>query len=223
MGGFTFDWHYLSHIIPGLLDGLRVTVEIALTCIALSLLVGYVGATVIFFDVPVVRRFVEGYVAVIRNTPMLVQLFFFYFGLPEIGIRTDALSSGVIVLSIWSGAYQIENLRGAVQNLPKPLLENIRALGIRPASAYLSIIAPVATRTVLPAMMNTAVSTTKNSALLTAIGVPELTYVAMDNIAFSSRAMENFFALFVGYVTVVLCMSAVSTVIESRLGRGFKR
>lgn len=223
MNGVEFDWHYLWRMTPQLLDGLRLTVLLACACIAISVVIGYLGATILFFEAPGLRRAVRGYVALIRNTPLLVQMFFFYFGLPEIGVRLDAVLSGIIVLSVWGGAYQIENLRGAIANLPKGLLEGARALGLHPAHIFLFIILPVATRTVVPAMMNTAVSITKNSALLTAIGVPELTYVAMENIATTYRGLENFFALFVGYLFIVLLMSALAGRLEARLGRGFQR
>lgn len=223
MSGISFDWHYLWDAAPLLLTGLKLTAELAVACIALSIAIGYLGATVLFFDVPVLKRVVTAYIAVMRNTPLLVQMFFFYFGLPEIGIRADAMVSGIIVLSLWGGAYQIENLRGAVNNLPKQLLEGARALGLQRLHIYGFIVLPVATRTVVPAMMNTSVSITKNSALLTAIGVPELTYVAMDNIASSARGLENFFALFVGYLAIVLAMSSLATWLEVRLGRGFAK
>jgi His/Glu/Gln/Arg/opine family amino acid ABC transporter permease subunit len=223
MTGISFDWRYLLDVAPVLLMGLRLTLALAATCIAASIVIGYLGATVFFFNIPVLRRLVRGYVALIRNTPMLVQMFFFYFGLPEVGIRVDALWSGIIVLSLWGGAYQIENLRGAIDALPTRLLEASRALGLARMRIFLFIALPVATRTVIPAMMNTAVSTTKNSALLTAIGVPELTYVAMDNIANSARGLENFFALFVGYLAIVISMSCLASLLEARLGRGFAR
>ncbi|WP_118185583.1 amino acid ABC transporter permease [Paraburkholderia phosphatilytica] len=223
MIGISFDWHYLWGATPLLLTGLRLTIVLAVVCICASIAIGYLGATVLFFEVPVLRRAVRGYIALIRNTPLLVQMFFFYFGLPEIGIRVDALWSGIIVLSIWGGAYQIENLRGAIDALPPRLLEAARALGLHPMRTFVFVVLPVATRTVVPSMMNTAVSTTKNSALLTAIGVPELTYVAMDNIANSARGLENFFALFVGYLAIVVGMSFAASLLEARLGRGLAR
>jgi His/Glu/Gln/Arg/opine family amino acid ABC transporter permease subunit len=223
MSGVEFDWTYVWHSTPLLLSGLRVTIILAAACVAISFAIGYLGATILYFQIPICRPLIRGYVAFIRNTPLLVQLFFFYFGLPEIGIRADATTSGIIVLSIWAGAYQIENLRGAIDGLPKGLVEAGRSLGLHPAHLFCFVIAPVATRTVVPAMMNTAVSTTKNSALLTAIGVPEFTYVAMDNIASTYRGLENFFALFVGYLAIVLAMSAAAHLLEARLGRGFSK
>lgn len=223
MSGIEFDWHYLWNSTPLLLEGLKLTVCLASICIAISIAIGYLGATVLFFQIPLLRSAVRYYIALIRNTPLLVQMFFFYFGLPEIGIRADAMSSGIIVLSIWGGAYQIENLRGAINGLPKGLLEGARSLGLHPARIFPFIVVPVATRTVVPAMMNTAVSITKNSALLTAIGVPELTYVAMNNIASTYRGLENFFALLVGYLAIVLVMSCMASLLEARLGRGFRK
>ncbi len=222
MGGVEFDWQYLWSATPLLLAGLQMTLILAVTCIAISIVIGYAGATVLFFNVPVLKTLVRSYVSFFRNTPLLVQLFFFYFGLPELGIRASAITSGIIVLSIWAGAYQIESIRGAIEGLSKGLLDAAKSLGLRPLHAFVLVVVPLATRTVVPAMMNTAASTTKNSALLTAIGVPELTYIAMDNVASDYRALENFFALFVGYVTLVLAMSSIATLIERRLGRGFK-
>jgi His/Glu/Gln/Arg/opine family amino acid ABC transporter permease subunit len=218
-----FDWTYLLSAAPALLVGLRMTIVVAGSCILCSLVLGYIGSAVLYFEVPYVRRVVRAYIALIRNTPLLVQIFFFYFGLPEVGVRVDATLSGVLVLSVWGGAYQIENLRGALLNLPRALIEGARSLGIHPLRIYLFIMLPVATRTIVPALMNTSVSITKNSALLTAIGVPELTYVAMDNIASSYRSLENFFALFVGYLVIVLCMSVFANLVEHRLGRGFRK
>jgi len=218
-----FDWSYLATALPLLLVGLRMTVVVALSCIFFSLILGYIGSAILYFEIPFAYRCVRGYIALIRNTPLLVQIFFFYFGLPEIGIRVDATLSGIIVLSLWGGAYQTENLRGALLSLPRALIEGARSLGIHPLRIYISVMLPVATRTVVPALMNTSVSITKNSALLTAIGVPEFTYVAMDNIASTYRSLENFFALFVGYLTVVLAMSAVANLVEHSLGRGFRK
>ncbi|MFT4067356.1 amino acid ABC transporter permease [Paraburkholderia sp.] len=223
MTGISFDWHYLWGAAPFLLAGLRLTLELAAVCIVASVVIGYIGVTILYLNVPVLARVMRGYIAVFRGTPLLVQIFFFYFGLPEIGVRVDALWSGIIVLSLWGGAYQLENLRGAVDSLPRRLIEAARSLGLHPARTFFFIVLPVATRTVVPAMMNTAVSTTKNSALLTAIGVPELTYVAMDNIANSARGLENFFALFVGYLVIVASMSCLAGLLEARLGRGFAR
>lgn len=107
--------------------------------------------------------------------------------------------------------------------MPHRLTEAMRALALGPVNAFVLIVMPVATRMVVPAMMNTMVSTIKNSALLSAIGVPELTFVAMDNIAESYRTIENFIALLIGYLGIVLVFSAMMTSLERYLGAGYRR
>jgi polar amino acid transport system permease protein len=223
MNGVVFDWGYLREAVPSLLTGLKLTIVNSLACIVLSILLGYLLATVLHFRPPVLWQVVSFWVKFIRNTPLLIQIYFFYFGMPEIGIRPNAEVSGIIVLSLWAGAYQAENLRGAIEGLPRRLIEAGRSLGLHPLRLFSAIIIPVATHTIVPAMMNTAVSTTKNTALLSAIGVPDLTYVAMDNISTSYRTMENFLALFIGYIAIVLTMSGVAHLVERRLGRGYRR
>lgn len=223
MNGVDFDWGYLREAAPSLLAGLKVTVIDSVTCIVLSILLGYVMATVQYFRPPGLWRVVAFWVKFVRNTPLLIQIYFFYFGMPELGIRPSADVSGIIVLSLWAGAYQAENLRGAIEGLPRRLIEAGRSLGLHPLRLFGAIIVPVATYTVVPAMMNTAVSTTKNTALLSAIGVPELTYVAMDNTATTYRTLENFVALLIGYLVIVLAMSGIAHLVEWQLGRGYRR
>lgn len=223
MGDVSFDWSHIWRELPPLLGGLLTTIWLAAACLLLSLAIGYLGAAISFFEVPVARRILRGYVALIRNTPLLVQIFFFYYGLPEIGVRASAVITGIVVLSIWGGAYNVENIRGGIEGVPRDLIEAGRALGLRGGRIFLLIVIPIATRTVIPAMMNTAVSITKNTSLLQAIGVAEFTYVAMDDMANSYRTLEMFFALFVGYLAIVLAMSAAAAMLEARLGRGFAR
>ncbi|QTL04791.1 amino acid ABC transporter permease [Aquabacter sp. L1I39] len=218
-----FDWSYLWSISPLFLKGLEMTVFLAVVCNGLAVVLAYVLAAALHFRIKVVQDIIRFYVSFIRNTPLLVQIFFFYFGMPEIGVSAPPTTSGVIVLTLWACAYQTANLRGAIAAVPRTLTETVRALGLKPIDAFIFIIAPVATRAVVPAMMNTMVSTIKNSALLSAIGVPELTFVAMDNIAETYRSIENFVALLIGYLAVVLGFSAMMTSFERHLGKGYRR
>lgn len=223
MGYSAFDSNYFLSVIPMFFAGLKITLLLSLVSNTISIIAGYVFATVLYFRIPALHWIIRGYVGLIRNTPLLVQLFFFYFGMPEVGIRTGPLLSGMIVLIIWAAAYQTENIRGAMEGLPHRLTQAGRSLGLEPLNLFLFVIAPIATRTVVPAMMNTIISATKNSSLLSAIGVTELTYVAMDNIAETYRSMENFLALLIGYMVIVLGLSAMSTLLESRLGKAYRR
>jgi ABC-type amino acid transport system permease subunit len=173
--------------------------------------------------VPLLAPLVAGYVEFIRNTPLLVQLFFVFFGLPAIGLTLSLFWSGVLALVLWAGAFQVENIRGGLTAVAPGLREAARALGLSNAQ-YLRLVGlPLAVRIGLPAMLNTAVSLVKNSAYLSAIGVQELAGVAFDRIASDFRAFEMLAVLLVGYLVVVLSLSGGVRLLEHRLQAPFRR
>lgn len=218
-----FDTAYLAAQLPALRRGLMLTVQISATAILLSLLVGMAGASLRVMRVPLLGPIVAGYVEFIRNTPLLVQLFFVFFGLPAIGLTLSLFWSGVLALVIWAGAFQIENIRGGLSNVATGLNEAARALGLS-RMQYLRLVGlPLALRISLPSMLNTAVSLIKNSSYLSAIGLQELTGVAFDRIASDFRAFEMLAVVLAGYLAVVLSLSAAVRMAEYRLQAPFRR
>ena len=167
----------------------------------------------------VVREAVE----FIRSTPLVLQIFFVFFGLPTIGLQLSLFWSGVVALALWAGAFQTENVRGGLAAISPGLGEAARALGLTRAQ-YLRLVGlPLAVRTGLPSMLNTCVSLIKNSAYLSAIGVQELTGVAFDRIASDFRAFEMLAVLLVGYLAVVLSLSFAVRLLEHHLHAPFRR
>jgi His/Glu/Gln/Arg/opine family amino acid ABC transporter permease subunit len=218
-----FDLDYLLRQLPALRAGLLLTVQASAIAILLSLAVGLVGASLRVLRVPLLAPLVAGYVEFIRNTPLLVQLFFVFFGLPAIGLTLSLFWSGVLALVLWAGAFQVENIRGGLTAVAPGLREAARALGLSNAQ-YLRLVGlPLAVRIGLPAMLNTAVSLVKNSAYLSAIGVQELAGVAFDRIASDFRAFEMLAVLLVGYLVVVLSLSGGVRLLEHRLQAPFRR
>jgi His/Glu/Gln/Arg/opine family amino acid ABC transporter permease subunit len=218
-----FDLDYLLRQLPALRAGLLLTVQASAIAILLSLAVGLAGASLRVLRVPLLAPLVAGYVEFIRNTPLLVQLFFVFFGLPAIGLTLSLFWSGVLALVLWAGAFQVENIRGGLTAVAPGLREAARALGLSNAQ-YLRLVGlPLAVRIGLPAMLNTAVSLVKNSAYLSAIGVQELAGVAFDRIASDFRAFEMLAVLLVGYLVVVLSLSGGVRLLEHRLQAPFRR
>ncbi|MGH8814207.1 MAG: amino acid ABC transporter permease, partial [Advenella sp.] len=186
----TFDWAYLSTQWPALIDGFWLTVKVSLLGIFFSAIIGIVGAGIRQLKIRPLVPIIVCYVELIRNTPILVQLFFIFYGLPSVGLSLSLFWSGVLCLSLWAGAYQIENIRGGLITVEKGMQEAASALNIRPYG-YLRLIAiPIAFRSSLPSMLNTSISLLKNSSYLQAIGFAELTFVAVDRIATDFRAIE---------------------------------
>ncbi len=219
----TFDWPYLITQWPALVDGLWKTIQVSLLGILFSTLIGIVGAGIRQLRIKPLIPIVVGYVELIRNTPILVQLFFIFYGLPSIGISLSLFWSGVLCLSLWAGAYQIENIRGGLVSVEKGMLEAASALNIKPFG-YLRLIAiPIAIRSSLPSMLNTSISLLKNSSYLQAIGFAELTFVATDRIATDFRAIEMFAAIGAIYLILVIVISLVVRQMEHRLQAPFRR
>lgn len=209
--------------IPALRAGLALTVQASGLAMLIALGIGLFGASFRALKLPLLAPMVVGYVEFIRNTPLLVQLFFVFFGLPAVGLTLSLFWSGVLALSLWAGAFQTENIRGGLAAVAPGLSEAARALGLS-RGKYLRLIGlPLAVRTGLPAMLNTCVSLIKNSAYLSAIGVQELSGVAFDRIASDFRAFEMLAVLLVGYLSVVLSLSFAVRLLEHRLQAPFRR
>jgi polar amino acid transport system permease protein len=217
-----FDLAYLTKQLPALRAGFVLTIQISAIAVAISVLIGLVGASLRVLRVPVFSQLVVAYVEFIRNTPLLVQLFFVFFGLPELGLRLSLFWSGVLALTLWAGAFQTENVRGGLAAVAPGLREAARAVGLT-SDQYLRLIGlPLAVRTGLPAMLNTCVSLVKNSAYVSAIGLMDLAGVAFDRMASDFRAFEMLAVLLVGYLSLVLTLSAAVRVIEHRLQAPFR-
>lgn len=219
---YHFEFDYIWANLPALLRGLLVTLEVSVISILIAVVVGIVGAAVRVLKVPVLSQLVAFYVSVIRNTPLLVQIFFIFYGLPAIGLGLSIFGSGVLALAAWGGAYNVENVRGGFIAVPKGLHEAARALGLKPFHYILLIAIPFGLRISIPAMLNTAVSVLKNSAYLQAIGLGELTFVAMEKVAMEFRTLEMFAAIGVLYLGLVLTMSWLVRQLERVLQRPFR-
>lgn len=219
---YHFDFDYIWANGPELLQGLVVTLKISVMSIVIAVVVGVAGAAVRALKVPVLSQLVMFYVSFVRNTPLLVQIFFIFYGLPAIGMGLSIYGSGLLALAAWGGAYNIENVRGGFLAVPGGLHEAARSLGLKPSQYIILVAIPLGLRVSLPAILNTAVSILKNSAYLEAIGLSELTFVAMEKVAMEFRTLEMFAAIGVLYLALVLVMSGLVRRLEVVLQRPFQ-
>ncbi|MBA1246231.1 amino acid ABC transporter permease [Pseudomonas luteola] len=218
-----FDFNYLLAQWPALLEGVLMTLRVSLLAIAFSLLIGILGGGARVMRVPIVTQVVTLYVELIRNTPILVQLFFIFYGLPAIGFELSLFWSGVFCLSLWAGAYQVENMRGGLATVEHGMREASMALSLKPSYYFCLVALPIAFRTSLPAVLNTAISLLKNSSYLQAIGLAELTFVAVDRIATDFRAIEMFSAICAMYLTLVAILALCTGRLAAYLQRPFRQ
>ncbi len=166
-------------------SGLVMTIELSVVCIVLSVAIGVAGAWIQGSRLRVPRTVVYWYIQAFRNTPPLVQLYFFYFGLG--GLLKNVFGQGplisnvtwaVISLSFFAGAFNVEIFRAGIEAVPRTTLEAAESLGFSRLQAYLRIVLPLAFRISLPALNNNLVNLVKTTTLAYAIAVPEMLYVS---------------------------------------------
>ncbi|MBP2463868.1 polar amino acid transport system permease protein [Rhizobium sp. PvP014] len=198
-----------------------MTLIVSFLAILLSCAIGVLGAILRTSGIKPVRYVVTACVEFIRGTPYLVQIFFIFYGLPSLGIRLNIFWSGVVALTTWASAFQIENFRAGLAAVGSGMHDASASIGLKRWHHGMLVVLPLATRAALPSAMNTIVATVKNSAYLQAIGLVELTFVAVDRIAYDFRAIEMFASICVIYLICVFTMSGLGYVVERRLNRPF--
>ena len=165
-------------------SGFVTTVKLSVICIVLSVLIGILGAWVQGSRFRVVRTSMYWYIQAFRNTPPLVQLYFFYFGLGSLlkaaggGPLVSNVTWAIISLSFFAGAFNVEIFRSGVEAVPRTTIEAAESLGFSRLQTYLRIVLPLAFRITLPALNNNLVNLVKTTTLAYAIAVPEMLYVS---------------------------------------------
>jgi polar amino acid transport system permease protein len=214
---FTDVWSYLGDNWEELLRGLRRTLQVSAIAIAGAFVIGLVLGAARAARVPVVSQLAAVYVEIIRNTPILVQIFFLYFALPQIGIRLDAFTVAWLAVTIWGGAFNTENFRAGFEAVPKRFHEAGLALGFSRLATFLNVTLPIGGRIALPSSINTYISVVKNTSLMYVIAYPELTKTALDIQALTLQTIETFTVLAVTYLIIVWTMSASIRLLERHL------
>ncbi len=215
--GYQFSFPFIWAQLPFLLEGIKLTLIVSAIGIVGGSAVGVVGGAITAGRIPILRRFVIGYVEAFRNTPLLVQIFFLYFALPDIGIKLDAFTVAWLSLVLWGSAYNAENFRAAFEAVPQGFHDGARALGLNKLQTFTGITFPIGIRIALPSLRNTAISVLKNSSFMVAIGFPELFDTAVGIVAVTFRVFEMFLVLGVVYLALVWALSSGIAVLESRV------
>lgn len=200
-----------------LLSGLGLGLGLAVISIFMGSLIGLVAAFAMLSEKRPLRWIAVGYVTVIRNTPILVLIFFTFFALPQLGVRLGKIESFVFTLTFYAGAYLTEVFRGGLMSLPKGLREAGLAIGMTEWRTRVSIIIPVMIRNVLPALGNNFISLFKDTSLAAAIAVPELTFYARQINVNTFRVIESWTVASLMYVCACYVIAAGLRRIERNL------
>ena len=212
-----FDFALIVESIPFLLKGAVYTVQVSVLAIAFGLVLGWLFGLAAVSGVGVLRVITWAYVQFIRGTPLLVQIFLIYFGLPVVGLDLPAYWSGVIALGLNSGGFQAEIVRAGIESIDRGQTEAARSIGMSRFQTLLFILVPQTVRRVIPPLTNELVTLVKSSSLLSAIAALELTHAGQLIIARTFAPFEIYAAVALIYLVMVGLLSRVSTLLERRV------
>ena len=211
------DPGFLVQYIPLYQKAALLTVKIGVAGIIVAILLGLVCEVIDYYRVPVLRRIVSIYIELSRNTPLLIQLFFIYYGLPKIGIHTDPQICGVAGLAFLGGSYMAEAFRSGMEAIEPIQEESAYSLGLRRMQTIRYVILPQAVSISAPAFIANVIFLLKETSVFSAISLMDLMFTAKDLIGLYYNTTESLFLLVLFYLLILLPVSVAGSLIERRL------
>jgi cystine transport system permease protein len=213
----------LQQAAPTLLTGLGYTLIFALASMLGGLLIGFPLAIARILPRGVLRWPADLYVSLMRGTPLLVQIFVIYYGLPSVGVSFSPLTAGVLALSLNAGAFLSESLRGAILGVDRGQWAASYSVGLTYAQTLRFIVLPQAVRIAVPAMSNTLISLIKDTSLVSVITVTELMLSTKEIIAVTFRPLPLYLTAAMLYWMLSICFERLQGRLERRLGQPHRR
>lgn len=225
--GYNWQWYRIprafwvvregSFVAGPLLEGVWVTLQVVAASLLLSLLIGLLVAMLRLTRSPVARGLASLYLELIRNTPLLVQIFLIYFVLAPI-LGVERFAAAVLALSLFEGAYASEIIRAGILAIPLGQWEAAASLGMTTPQRYINIVLPQALRNMAPPLTSQGISLIKDSALVSTIAVYDLSMRGQQLVSESFLTFEVWFSVALIYLCLTLSLSAVVRLLEWRLG-----
>lgn len=211
------NFEFIAEYLPLYTEAAVLTFRIALFGIIFSLIVGAICAAVKYYRVPVLHRVISAYIEVSRNTPLLVQLFFLYFGLPKIGVVLSAEACAVIGLTFLGGSYMAESMRSGLESVEKTQLESAYSLGMSKTLTMREVIFPQALAVSVPGISANVIFLIKETSVVSGIALADLMYVTKDLIGLYYETDEALIMLVIFYLIILLPISVAASLLERRL------
>ena len=207
-----------------LLPGIKVTIPLTVIAFSLAMIIGTITALVQFANVKGLKQLARFYIWVIRGTPLLIQLFVVFYGLPSLGIVINPFPAAIIVFSINEGAYSAETIRGALEAVPKGQIEAGYCSGLNFIQIMWHVVLPQAFRAAFPSLANSLIAMVKDTSLAANITVMEMFMVTQQIVARTYKALALYLELAFIYLMFSTVLTRLQTYIEKRLNqRGAQR
>lgn len=207
----------LLEYLPLFAKAALVTLKISAIGILISFAVGLICSGVQYFRIPVLKQIASAYIELSRNTPMLVQLFFIYFGLPKIGLTWDRETCAIAALVFLGGSYMAEAIRSGLEAVDVIQTESAISLGMNRFQVMRFVVFPQAIAVAFPAIVANVIFLIKETSVVSAIALADLMYVAKDLIGNDYNTTEALFMLVVFYLLILLPISLLASYAERRI------
>ena len=214
-----WEWDYAWEVLPLLLKGVRLTLTITVLASIIALVLGFLLAFTMHQRIPALHLLAKAYVQVIRNTPLLVQVYLFFFALPQFGIKISPVASGVIVLGMQSASYMSEIYRSGIEAVPREQWDACVALNLPRRRIWTKVVLPQAITPILPALGNSINEMLKLTAYAAAIGVVELFGQGLRVAELSYRYLVPFTMVGVIYLVMSVTFTVLIRRFETRTAR----
>jgi len=209
-------FNYAIEILPEMLSGAWVTIQLSIVCITVGIIFGMVLGVARVYSTRFIYWMVTAYVEFLRGTPCLLQLFFIYYGLGDMGILLKPILAAGIALGINTSVYQAEYFRGAIQSIKPGQMVAARAMGLGKWGAIRYVILPQALRLVIPSSSNEIIYMFKYTSIAFAVGVPELLAQADITGAMNFRYFESYLVAAIFYTIMVFFVAKIMNMIERK-------
>ena len=211
------EWDYIQKVLPLYGKAAWLTLRTGTAGILLAALVGLFCAAALHWRIPVLRRITAAYVEISRNTPLLVQLFFIYYGLPKIGIKTNPEACGIAGLAFLGGGYMTEAFRSGVEAVDRIQEESALSLGLTRVQTFRHVILPQAAAISVPAFIANVIFLMKETSVFSAVSLMDLMFTAKDQIGLYYKTAESLLLLVTAYLLILLPLSLLGSLLERRL------
>ena len=211
------DWEFIAKYTPEFIHAGILTLKIGGIGIILSIIVGILGSWILYENFKFFKQIVIGYVELSRNTPLLVQLFFLYFGLPKVGLKLSPEICGIIGLTFLGGSYMIETFRSALETIDKIQKESALSLGMTNWQTMRYVILPQSFVISLPGLTANIIFMLKETSVIGILALMELMYLTRDLIGLYYKTNESLLMLVIAYLIIILPVSLILTAVERRI------
>jgi len=214
------DLEFMVNRIPDFIKATVMTLKLSVLSIIFSIMIGILIEVARYFNVKIIGIISKVYIEFSRNTPLLLQVFFLYFGLTKLGIKLSGFACGVIGLSFLGGAYMAESFRAGVDAVSKSQMESGQALGLSKIQILRYIVLPISFSISIPSVAANCIFLVKETSVIASIAVGELMFVTKGIIGMYYKTKESLILVVIFYLIILLPMSIAARKIERRLRYG---